>query len=157
MSVIMLNRPKMCENDPSFSRTWLYHKGMRTDSEAGTAVVVMSRDDEDLKLIKSTLKKVGFEVVSFENGKEVGELLDARDPSLRLVVADPEVPELDFRQLLKKLHELDSPVRVLCLCEELPSSAYAEYIGAHLRRPFRRAHLLASILDATEKPLARTA
>jgi DNA-binding NtrC family response regulator len=130
---------------------------MPTNSQDAIAVIVMSRDDEDLNLIQSTLKKVGFQVVISEAGKKVWEMLNAGDPSLRLIVADPEVPALDFRQLLKKLHEVDSPARILCLCEELPPHAYAECIGAHLRRPFRRAHLLASILDATEKQLARTA
>jgi DNA-binding response OmpR family regulator len=147
----------MCKRHVESRGTLRYHKGMRTDNEGGIAIIVMSRDDEDLKLIRSTLKRVGFEVVVSETGKEIWGLLNMRDPSLSLIVVDPGVPGLDFRQLLRKLHEVDSPVRVLCLCEELPASPYAEYIGAHLRRPFRRAHLLASILDATEKPLARTA
>jgi CheY-like chemotaxis protein len=147
----------MYENRVTPEGTSLYHKSMGTDNPSGTAVVVMSPDDEDLKLIRSTLKKVGFHVVNSETGNEVLALLKAQDPSLNLVVADPATPGLDFRQLLRKLHEADSPARVLCVCEEVPTSADDDQIGAHLRRPFRRSHLLASILDATEKPLARTA
>jgi|SRR5215469_11011094 len=129
---------------------------MRTDNQAAKAVVVMSRDDEDLKLIRSTLKKVGFAVVYSETGNEVSALLNEPEESLRLVVADPSTPGFDFRQLLKKLHDAASPARVLCLCEDVPASGYAEHIGAHVRRPFRRTRLVASIL-ATDKPLARTA
>lgn len=81
---------------------------------------------------------------------------------MRLVVADPATPGLDFRQLLRRLHDTDPDVRVLCLCEEENERAvgvpeYASQIGAQLRRPFRRSHLLASILEATEKPMVRTA
>lgn len=153
MYAIMHSRPKMCEDAGESRGALRYHKSMGIDDQAGTAVVVMAPGDEDLKLIRSTLKRVGFHVVNSQTGNEV----NAQDPSLQLVVADPSTPGLDFRQLLRKLHDADSPVRVLCVCEEVPASADAEQIGAHLRRPFRRSHLLASILDATEKPLARTA
>jgi DNA-binding response OmpR family regulator len=134
---------------------------MQGDKPTDTAILVMERTDADLKLIRSTLQKVGFEVVNPETGSDVPRLLAAEEESLRLVVADPATPGLDFRELLKKLHDADSPARVLCLCEEpfdvaLPAS-YKQHIGARLRRPFRRSRLVASILDATSKPLARTA
>jgi response regulator RpfG family c-di-GMP phosphodiesterase len=140
---------------------------MPTDNQTGTAIVVMQRSDMDLKLIRSTLKKIGFTVVTSEDGKDLPKLLTASGDSLHLVVADPSTPGLNFSDLLKKLHDTDSPARVLCVCEDtaqdvlhkdaLHTSEYAEHIGGRLKRPFRRSHLLASILDATEQPLARTA
>jgi DNA-binding NtrC family response regulator len=134
---------------------------MQEDNQSGTAVVVMSQGDADQKLIRSTLKKVGFRVVSSETESEISAVLK-REESLRLVVADPATPGLDFRQFLRRLHDTDPEVRVLCLCEETCENAarvpeYGVQVAAQLRRPFRRSHLLASILEATEKPLARTA
>ena len=79
----------------------------------------------------------------------------------RLVVVDPATPNLQFQPFLEKLHQVDPDIRVLCLSQdgtEDPSQALvsAEHIG-RLKRPFRRSRLLASILEVTEKPLARTA
>jgi CheY-like chemotaxis protein len=134
---------------------------MDTDNQENTAVLIMRHGDADLKLIRSTLNKIGFAVVNSETGSELSRLLGSPGSGLRLVVADPATPGLDFPRLLRRLHETDSPARVLYLGEKTPDalrgSEHADYIGGHLRRPFRRAHLLASILDATEKPLARTA
>lgn len=124
------------------------------------ALLVLARGDPDIKLIRSTLRKVGFTVVTVEGALEISKT--SSDPLLRLVVADPATPGFDFAQLLKTLEETGSCARVLCLGEEgggdaASVSKYAKYISGHLSRPFRRAHLLASILDAMERPLARTA
>jgi DNA-binding NtrC family response regulator len=137
-----------------------YNYSMKTD-QASTAIVVLPAGDQDLKLIRSTLKKVGFTVVSSETGNEIPALLNRPEEPLRLVVADTATPGLDFPQLLKELDEADSPARVLCLCEKgqdaLHTCGDSDRIGGRLERPFRRARLLASILDTTDKPLARTA
>ena len=137
-----------------------YDLNMQTDNETGTVILVMQRGDADQKLILSTLKKVGFRVVNSETGSEIPVLLDAprnaQAQPLRLVVADPTTPGLDFPQLLKKAQEKSPSVPVLCLCGDEPDEEDSAAV-VHLKRPFRRAHLLASILDATEKPMARTA
>jgi hypothetical protein len=78
--------------------------------------------------------------------------------ALRLVVANPATPGLNFPQFLEKLHQAAPDVPVLCLTEEAAGRAFcAEYPARLLKRPFRRAHLLSSILDITDKPLFKTA
>ncbi len=99
--------------------------------------------------------------MSSEDGREAEQLLVSGKPDLDLAVIDPGTPGLDFRSLLKKMADTGSGVHVLCLCgdgaeEPLRAPEFSGRVGI-LKRPFRRSHLLASILDATEKPLARTA
>jgi DNA-binding response OmpR family regulator len=135
---------------------------MSTDNQPGAAIVVAPHGDRDAKLIRSALKRFGYSVMSAEDGREAGRLLTSPESHLELAVIDPAVPGLDFRGVLKNLEDTHSEVHVLCLCEEgsekaLHVSEFEDRIGGRLRRPFRRSHLLASILDATEKPLARTA
>ena len=135
---------------------------MPTDHDPVTAVLVMNRGDKDLKLLRSVLRKVGFQVANSENGNEVLDSLATGDSSLRLVVVDPATPNLQFRPFLEKLHQARPDVGVLCLSQEgteaaTLASVSTEQTGGCLTRPFRRAQLLASILDATERPLARTA
>jgi DNA-binding response OmpR family regulator len=134
-----------------------YDESMDTDDQPG-AIVVAQRADRDVKLIRSALKKLGFSVISAEDEREAAKFLASPGCHLELAVVDPAIPGLDVRNLLKKLAE--SGVHVLCLCEgtkgvlEFPE--FASRISGYLNRPFRRSHLLASILDA-ERPLARTA
>jgi DNA-binding response OmpR family regulator len=139
-----------------------YDEGMGTDNQPDVAIVVAQRGDRDAKRVRSALKRFGYFVMSSEDGREAGKLLTSADSHLELAVIDPTVPGLDFRGVLKNLEDTGSEVHVLCLCEEgsekaLQLSEFEGRIGGHLRRPFRKSHLLASILDATEKPLARTA
>jgi CheY-like chemotaxis protein len=146
-------------NVPGHAR---YDESMATDNQPGVAIVVAQHGDQDAKRIHSALKKFGYSVMSAEDGREASKLLTSAEPHLELAVIDPAVPGLDFRGVLKNLEDTRSGVHVLCFCDEgaekaLHVSEFEGRIGGHLRRPFRRSHLLASILDATEKPLARTA
>lgn len=138
-----------------------YDESMDTDNQSGAAIVVAQRADRDAKLIKSALKKFGFSVISVENESEAGNFLASPECHLELAVVDPATPGLDMRKLLKKLEDTGSKAHVLCLCGEGTEEAlripeFSSRICGHLNRPFRRSHLLASILDA-ERPLARTA
>ena len=128
------------------------------DADSGSAVVVMNRTDKDARLLRSVLHKIGFRVQGVDDEKKVLDLLAAGDTSLRLVVVDPTTPNLQFRPFLEKLHQAGPEIPVLCVSEDDSAPDKLPYTcAAHLGRPFRRAHLLASILELTEKPLVRTA
>lgn len=138
-----------------------YDESMDTDKQPGTAIVVAQRADRDAKLIKSALRKLGFSVISAEDEREAVKLLASLGRNLELAVVDPTTPGLDVRSLLRKMEESGSEAHVLCVCGEGSERAceireFAGRISGYLNRPFRRSHLLASILDA-ERPLARTA
>jgi DNA-binding response OmpR family regulator len=138
-----------------------YDESMDTDNQSGAAIVVAQRADRDAKLIKSALKKLGFSVISAEDEREAAKLMASQGCHLELAVVDPATPGLDVRNLLRKLEESGSGAHVLFLCSEdseevLHIPEFADRITGYLNRPFRRSHLLASILDA-ERPLARTA
>jgi DNA-binding response OmpR family regulator len=137
-----------------------YDESMDTDDQPG-AIVVAQRANRDVKLIKSALKKLGFSVISAEDEREAAKFLASPTYHLELAVVDPATPGLDVRSLLRKLVESGSGAHILCLCGEGSEEAlhipeFKARISGYLNRPFRRSHLLASILDA-ERPLARTA
>jgi DNA-binding response OmpR family regulator len=139
----------------------LYDESMSIDIQPGAAIVIAQHGDWDAKLIRSTLERFGYSVTSSEDGREAGKLLTSPQAHLELAVIDPAVPGLDFRGVLKNLEDTGSGTHVLCLCDEEPKkvphiSEFEGRIGGCLKRPFRRSHLLTSILDATERPLLRT-
>lgn len=137
-----------------------YDGSMDTD-QPDVAMVVAQRADRDAKLIQSALKKLGFSVISVENEREAAKLLASPGHHLELAVVDPATPGLDVRNFLKSLEDRSPGVHLLCLGGEGSEEAvlipeFASRVSGCLNRPFRRSHLLASILDA-ERPLARTA
>ena len=127
------------------------------DTDSGSAVLVMNGTDKDAKLLRSVLHKVGFRVENEEDGNKVLDSLAAGDTSLRLVVVDPATLNLQFRPFLENLHRAGPEIPVLCLSEEGREGTTLPGCAGHIDRPFRRAHLLASILEITERPLVRTA
>src|SRR5215469_9086126 len=128
------------------------------DADSDSAVVVMNRTDKHAKLLRSVLHKIGFRIQNVEDEKKVLDSLAAGDSSLRLVVVDPSTPNVQFRPFLEKLHKAGPEIPVLCVSEDDSAPDKLPYTcAAHLGRPFRRAHLLASILELTQKPLVRTA
>ena len=60
-----------------------------------------------LRMLENFLRRVGHDVVSSENGKVAWEALRA-DPSIRLVIADWMMPEMDGLELTRKIRSTDS-------------------------------------------------
>ena len=127
------------------------------DPDSGSAVLVMNRSDKGARLLRSVLHKIGFRVENVEDGDKILDSLAAGDTSLRLVVVDPDTPNLQYRPFLEKLHRVGPEIPVLCVSEDDSATTTPCTCAAHIGRPFRRAHLLASILELTDKPMARTA
>jgi DNA-binding response OmpR family regulator len=125
-----------------------YHKGMSTDTPAHTATLVMNHADRDCKLIRSMLRKIGFEVVRVESAATA---LQAGPASLMIV--DPSAVPGGLGEFLADIRRNEPAVRVVCLCApEEQKSLPEDAVGAFVERPFRRAHLLAAILDVIAEP-----
>jgi len=127
------------------------------DTDSGSAVLVMNHADKDAKLLCSVLHKVGFRFENVEDENKFFDSLAAGTTSLRLVIVDPATPNFQFRPFLDKLHGAGPEIPVLCLSQEGTEGTTPSGCAGHIDRPFRRAHLLACILEVTEKPLVRTA
>ena len=131
---------------------------MNAHAHLRTAILLMGADDKDRKRISSLLNKVGLDAVNADSASEA--LKRALRQSTRLVVVDPAIGGLDLRGFLEELHRIDENIGVVCLGDsdgkvsEMRTQAVGQ-IQRCLKRPFRRAQLLASILGATEAPLKR--
>ncbi|HJT88447.1 MAG TPA: response regulator [Bryobacteraceae bacterium] len=118
----------------------------------------MDRQDEDGKLITSILEKAGFHVLHSSTGAGAVELCRAADEAVQLVILDAATPGIQASRLLARLREIDPEIRVLLIAEgESAGWALPANVKARLHRPFRRAQLLGSVLEAARRPLTRTA
>jgi DNA-binding NtrC family response regulator len=133
---------------------------MSLDSPHSAAILVMDRGDKDARLMASMLEKVGLEVQISPNPETVLNSCRSASDSLRLVILD-EAAEARRPGLLQDLSACDSSVRVL-LVGQVDEAETSTWFSASkgrgiLRKPFRRAQFLGSVLKLINEPLARTA
>ncbi len=130
-------------------------------ADQNAVVLVMDRQDEDVKLITSILEKAGFYVAHFSAGGDAVEWCRAVAASIQLVIIDSATPGIEAPQLVEKFRQIDPEIRILMMAEgqaaNLSRGAYPANVKARLSRPFRRARLLGSVLEAARQPLSRTA
>jgi hypothetical protein len=121
----------------------------------------MDRGDKDAKLMASMLEKVGLDVSISSNQDAILESCRAAHHSVRLVIVD-EAAEARMPGLLDGLCNCDSSVRVLLVSDLDEARAGRTWLSASkgrgvLRKPFRRAQFLGSVLKLINEPLVRTA
>ena len=134
---------------------------MPTVAQQDAAILVMEHGDKDAKLMASMLEKVGLNVSISTNPGAILESCRDAQHSVRLVIID-EAAEARIPGLLDGLCTCDSSVRVLLVSDLDESGAGRSWLSASkgrgvLRKPFRRAQFLGSVLKLINEPLVRTA
>jgi len=124
-----------------------------------SAILVMDRGNEDVKLITPLLEKAGFHVSRSANNADVVDFCRAIHDAATLVIIDTATPGLQFPALLDQLQAANSSARVVLITNvDEPEKLWAgkRNVRGHLTRPYRRAQFLGCVLEAA-KPLAFTA
>ena len=124
-----------------------------------TAILVMDRARDDVKLITSLLEKTGFHVSRSADQADVIRHCRTAHDAAPLAIIDTATPELQIPELLDQIQAANSSVRVvLIMGADEPESSWAgkPNVRGHLTRPFRRAQFLGCVLEAA-KPLVFTA
>jgi len=134
---------------------------MSEKAEENSVILVMNRGEGDGKIIDSILKKAGFAVSHASEESETLKLCREIGPAVQLVIIDTHTSGVRLSELLARLHDVNPGIRVLLMAEgsekeQAATETLPANVRGHLTRPFRRAQLLGSVLEAA-KPLARTA
>jgi DNA-binding NtrC family response regulator len=84
-----------------------------------STILIADRNPYVRKFLKRELINAGYEVLMAENARQVMLLVD-RDPSLKLVIIDPDLPDKDMPSIFEELrsHGPFLPVLVHCFAEE---------------------------------------
>jgi len=115
-------------------------------------------DDEPalVKLIKTYLGRLGYQVDAFSDGQEAWRVYQANPSAYDLIIADLTMPDIDIEPLLPRMPALNSSIRVL-ICsgrmyevETLPKALRPHF--NFLQKPFVP-KMLAEAVNAT---LSRT-
>jgi CheY-like chemotaxis protein len=68
-------------------------------------VLVVDDEEEDLTLISSVLRSMGFQVVEARDAPSAKELLDAGDEAFSFMLMDLYMPGMDGRELLRQVRQ----------------------------------------------------
>lgn len=74
--------------------------------------ILLAEDDDDMRnFLSRALKKAGYDVVSFSNGKTAYRCL--RQEPFELLLTDIVMPEMDGIELARRATELDPDIKVM--------------------------------------------
>ena len=129
------------------------------NQEQNSIVLVMDPSDQAVKIMASTLRKAGYEVLLCSDPREALQWCRATPQSVSLAIIDPETPGLAITEALS---QISPEVRVLIVAdggvlESAPDWAFSKRIRVSLTKPVRRTTLLGSVLKVANEPLCRTA
>jgi CheY-like chemotaxis protein len=105
----------------------LFEKNMQNDSlhpsfgsiekiTQATSILVVDDDPVNMMLISEVLKRMGFDVIQMQNGREVIEMLPHYEPVL--IFMDVNMPEMDgytTTRLIRKMQTAQSRIPIIAL------------------------------------------
>jgi two-component system cell cycle sensor histidine kinase/response regulator CckA len=122
------------------------------DSEGTGDVLIVEDDDHVRRIVVETLTRRGYTVTAARHGKEALEIALARERAPDLVVTDIIMPEMNGRELVRRLRERWPDVRVLFTTayavDEVTGTAATDLAGNLLRKPFIPSELGSAVREA---------
>ena len=131
-----------------------------TTVETGSKGRILLMDDDDLvrRLLAQVLQRMGYTVDHAEDGERAIELFSKAQRmgnSYLLVVADLHTKGSGAQELLPRLRELDTEIRVLLVSGDATSDAMLHWkqqgFAAALRKPFNISELRSCLLRLLER------
>ncbi len=121
----------------------------------GTGEVLVVEDDEHVRrIVIETLTRRGYAVTPAVNGRDALNLAMTRSHAPDLIVTDIIMPEMNGRELVRRLRERWPGVRVLFTTayavDEMTGNAASDLPGRLLRKPFIPNELGAAVREALE-------
>jgi DNA-binding response OmpR family regulator len=119
-------------------------------AEAENTVVLITREDHVRDSISSTLEKAGFLILPASNTNSALDLCRDATTPVRLAIVD-----VGFEPgFIDSLRRAAPGIRVIFMSNSIEPERKGDRV---LRKPFRRAHLLGTVLEVMSEPLAFTA
>jgi two-component system cell cycle response regulator CpdR len=112
------------------------------------ARILLAEDDEDMRrFLTRALENAGYQVVSFNNGRDAYDRL--REEPFHLLLTDIVMPEMDGIELARKASELDPDLKIMFItgfaAVALNPEAKAPRDAKILSKPFHLKDLVGEI------------
>lgn len=126
---------------------------MREWRSDGTLLVV---DDEEgiLSVMKMTLERCGFEVLTAKNGRDGIDIFRKQAPRIRAVILDMTMPEMNGEESYRELRRIRSDVPVILSSGHSEQDATSRFSGKGLagfvKKPFTLKELTSKVREVLE-------
>jgi PAS domain S-box-containing protein len=118
----------------------------------GHGLVLLVDDEDSIRNVgRHMLERAGFEVMTAADGREAIELFDRHFDSVRLVVLDMTMPNLDGEACFRELRRIDPQVKVIVTSGYNEQDIMTRFVGKGLagfvQKPYSVTELLSSVRD----------
>ncbi|MFP5211949.1 MAG: response regulator, partial [Acidobacteriota bacterium] len=116
-------------------------EGMAEEAWKGSGRVLLTDDEESVRLVgKRMFERLGFEVVTAEDGREAIEIYKSEGDRIDLVVLDLTMPFMNGPETFRELRRIDPNVRVILssgYSQSEISSRFAETgLAGYVEKPY---------------------
>lgn len=124
------------------------------ESLRGTVLLV---DDEEMitTAVSAMLKSLGLEVIIAHDGQEALEVVQAKGPSIDLILMDLTMPRMDGRESFRAIHALDPKLPVILSSGYNEQASIQDFLGRGLAGFLQKPYTFKSLLEAIQGPLQR--
>jgi two-component system cell cycle sensor histidine kinase/response regulator CckA len=121
------------------------------DAASGPAVLLVEDEAPLRRLLSTTLRRAGYDVIEAAGGKEALELFAANTERILMLITDVKMPEVRGPALAARIREQAPALPVLFI------TGYAEREGisaddALLHKPFRPAVFVSTVKEILGRP-----
>jgi CheY-like chemotaxis protein len=127
-------------------------------AELENTVVLITRESHVRDAVSSTLEKAGFIILAASNTASVLDLCRKAAMPIRLAIVDVGFGQTEAPGFIQSLRQAAPGIRLIFISNSIEPENLEHWKGDRvLGKPFRRAHLLGTVLQVMSEPLAFTA
>ncbi|MCP4659195.1 MAG: response regulator [bacterium] len=121
----------------------------------GATVLVVDDDDRVRAVTRKMLERLGYEVLTADDGRETIAILQQQGTEIAVVLLDLTMPHIDGKQTLAEIERLGIEVPVILTSGHSEQEAVRRYeqrglAGCFLQKPYRTASLRAKLCEILE-------
>ena len=104
--------------------------GANVSSSSEQEKTILLIDDEEIviNISEMMLKRLGYKVLKAHNGDEGLQVFEENKSKIDLIISDLEMPEMDGREAMDKVREIDPQIKVILSSGALTDAAEKEVL-----------------------------
>ena len=125
---------------------------IRYTSGQGKTILLIDDEEMVIEISEMMLQKLGYKVLKAQDGHEGLQLFETNKTEIDLIISDLEMPEMNGKEVLDKLREIDPQIKVMlssgALIDTDERSIINEGFDGFLKKPYSMTTLSEKMSEA---------
>ena len=125
---------------------------IRSTSGQGKTILLIDDEEMVIEISEMMLQKLGYKVLKAQDGHEGLQLFETNKTEIDLIISDLEMPEMNGKEVLDKLREIDPQIKVMlssgALIDTDERSIINEGFDGFLKKPYNMTTLSEKMSEA---------